>query len=243
MTADQTTTDPLRVFVPRGALHDGALRLDGDDAAALAARGVAAGDRIVALDGSGWAAWIDLTSVGSAACSGRMVERRLAAARRTKVSLYYSPLDTPAARTLAGGATTAGVVAIAPVFSSASRVDVMPVEPAMLATVVQEAAEAAGWGRRPLLGDAEFLDQAVDRAARAGAAVLMGVAGAAPVGASLPNHPFTVALFCPTAGAYAPDELARAAARGAVAVAWPDGDPVAAALAMLGEVFAALEPA
>lgn len=234
-----------RIFVPGGALRDGGLALDGDAAAELADRGLARGDVVVALDGSGWASTVQLTDASADALRGRVVDRRLAPARRSKVSVHFSPLDPARTHDVAVAATTAGVVSIAQVFTSASRVDVVPADPAALAPAVRAAAEAAGWGRLPGLGDVAFLDQAVDQAARAGARVLMGVAGAAPVPEALGDRPFTIALFCPTAGAFTPDELARAAARGAHAVAWdvPDGDAVGGVRRALDAVYGALEDA
>ncbi len=232
-----------RCFVPRGAVAGGRLAVDGADAAALLGRGLAVGRRVVALDGSGWAYDVALDAATPERVAGAVVGRWLAPARRTRVSLYYSPLDDAANHALAVRAATAGVVALTPVFSAASRVDVPPPSPAALALPVRAAAEAAGWGRAPVLGEVAFLDAAIDQAARAGAAVLVAMAGGPPASAALGDRPFTVALFCPTAGAFTPDELARAAARGGQAIGWdPAAAPVAAVGGALESVYAALDP-
>lgn len=235
--------DAPRRFVPRGAVAAGRLTLRGDDAAVLFARDVRPGRRIVALDGSGWAYDVVVAEASPAWVDGAVVARRLAPGRRTRVSLYYSPLDAVATRELAVAAAAAGVVALTPVFSAASRVDMPAQGPDALARPVAEAAEAAGWGRAPVLGEVAFLDQAVDQAARAGAAVLLAVPDGPPPAAALDGRPFTVALFCPTAAPFTTDELARAAARGARPVAWDRAlSAPAAAAAALAAIYAALDP-
>ncbi|MEO8084219.1 MAG: hypothetical protein ABI780_10380 [Ardenticatenales bacterium] len=242
---------PVRLFVPSGALRDRTLDLDLDaaSAAALAERGLVRGDHIIALDGSGWASTVELTAVSDQALRGRVVDRRLAPARRSKVSVLFSPLDPARTHDVMMAATAAGVVSIAQVFTSASRVDVAPAEPAVLAPAVQAAAESAGWGRLPRLGAVGFLDQAVDHAARAGACVLIAAAGAPPAAEALADRPFTIALFCPTAGAFTSDELTRADARGARMVVWEGawdgadggGGAVAGVRRALDAIYAALE--
>lgn len=240
--ADPADGAPRR-FVPRGAVAAGRLTLRGDDAAALFARGLRPGQRIVALDGSGWSYDVAVAEATPVWADGAVVARRLAPSRRTRVSLYYSPLDADATRRLAVAAASVGVVALTPVFSAASRVDMPPAAPDALARPVAEAAEAAGWGRAPVLGEVAFLDQAVDQAARAGAAVLLAVPDGPPPAAALDGRPFTVALFCPTAAPFTADELARAAARGARPVAWDRALPAHSAVAAaLAAIYAALDP-
>jgi len=239
---------PLRLFVSPSSCAGNRLVLGADDAARAWQRGARAGDTIVVLDNSGW----ELTAVVEWATpvggEGRVVHRRLAVERRTKVSLYQGLLHPSDFRRLLARATELGVVSFTPVIADASLVPPTgdltgtPDDEAAWASLLRDAAETAGRGRCPTIGPPMLLDHALDHATRGGLVLLVDPAGDR-LASALADRPFSIEVFSPSPGGFSADERTRAEARGLRLVAPPASraDPIAAGLAVIGAIYGLLE--
>jgi 16S rRNA (uracil1498-N3)-methyltransferase len=237
----------MRLFVPPASLHDGQLDLARADAARLHARGAHTGALVVALDDSGWEYVVALDAVGPLMAHGQVVARRLAAERRTKITLYQALLHPSDFRRLLTRATELGVVAFTPIIADGSVVPVLdaqgrPEGDDEWPRLVRDAAEASSRGRQPTVAPLTLLDHALDEATRNGH-VLLPAAGGQDLDTTLADRPFTLAVFCPPPGGFTADEVARAQARGVALVAPLTGgpDPIRPGLKLLEAIYARLE--
>lgn len=236
------------LFVPPGALHGQQMALQGEEAARAYAKGLRAGMRLTALDGSGWALEVDLVEVGPTLCYGRVLSRRLAAEPRSKVTLYQAMLHPSDFRRLLGLATGLGVVAFQPVIAEGSvlpRLDEAgrPEGETEWPLLIRDAAEAAGRGLLPQVAPPMLLDAAMDQAHTAGARLMLDPAGR-PVEELLATRPFSLALFLPPPSGFSAEEKRRAGTQGLRLVAGEaSADPIQAGLGVLRRLYAFLEGA
>lgn len=242
-------TGPLRTFVPPSALSEGRLNLSGDDVQRLRARGARTGQTVVALDQSGWEYTVVLEALTAQLATGRMTGRRLAAERRTKVSLYQALLHPSDFRRLLTRATELGVVAFVPVIADGSIVPLLdasgqPEGGDEWPRLVRDAAEQGVRGQCPTVGPPMLVDHALDEAARHGTVLMVSQDGRG-LDEALAERPFSLSVFCPPPGGFTADEVARAQARAVVMVAPPvmGPDPILPALALLTGVYDRLEGA
>jgi len=240
---------PPRFFVPPQAVRGQRLLWEGPDAQRVRRLDLGPGDMLIALDNSGWELTVALERVTGGRYEGRVVARRLAPERRTKVSVYQGLLHPADFRRLLAGATELGVVAFVPVITETSVIPTGGLEnpeAAALAwqAVARDAAEASGRGRCPTIGTPMLLDHAVDQAVRSGSVLVVAAAGR-PLGAALVGRPFSINVFLPSPGGFTAEERTRASARGAMLVSSPEGgaDPIHPALAALAAVYDGLEGA
>jgi len=243
------TTSAVRVFVPPASCDGGRLSLEGEEANRVYLRGVRRGDRIVALDDSGWELTVQIERAAPDGVGGPIVERRLAMERRTKVTLYHGLLHPSDLRRLFAGATGLGVVRLVPLITDSSVVpalgaDSLPEGEADWPRVVRHAAETSGRGRRPTVDQPMLMSHALDDALR-NSAVLMLDDEAMPPSEALAGRPFSISLFCPPPGGFTPDERAQAVARNVklMHVGSTGPDPVEPALSALEAMYAVLEGA
>jgi 16S rRNA (uracil1498-N3)-methyltransferase len=241
----------LRLFVPPGSCDGGRLELTGEDAERAYLRGARAGEGLVALDDSGWELTVQLEEVGPARCRGTVVGRRLADERRTKISVYQGLLHPSDFRRLLARATALGVVSFVPLMTDGSMLPSLdasgePEGEAEWPRLVRDAAESAGRGRCPGVGQTMLFDHALDGAMRAGTTFVLHPTGVSLAEATA-DRPFAISLFCPPPGGFSDEERARAAVRGdAVTFLRPPtggADPVQPTLAVIEALYAALEPA
>jgi 16S rRNA U1498 N3-methylase RsmE len=225
------------------------LRLAASDAARAHARGARSGGVLIALDDEGWEITAELDECTPDRCLGRVIGRRVADERRTKVTLYQGLLPAGDFRRLLASATRIGVVGIAPVVTDSSPLAALPpgsesAAPVEWHDLVRDVAETTGRGRCPIVRPPMLLDRALDEAARSGAIVIVAPIGP-PTPSVLVGRPFSVAVFCPSSGGFTAHELTRASARGGLMVgAGPLGpDPVRLPASVLEAVFATLEAA
>lgn len=241
-------TPPLvRLFVPPDSLTGGRLALGRVDAERLSGRGVRVGQEVAVLDDSGWEFTVRVDVLGPDGADGTVIGKRLAAERRTKVSLYQALMHPSDFRRLLTRATELGVVAFVPVIADGSVVPVLdarggPAGGDEWPLLVRDAAEASGRGRCPTVAPLTLLDHAVDDAARQGKVILAAPEGIS-VDEALAERPFGLTLVCPPPGGFTAEELARARARGVAIVKVPVAgrDPVQPALGLLEAVYARLE--
>lgn len=243
----------LRAFVPPERIVARRLELRGADAARMSTRGASPGDVVEVLDNAGWAFDVRLDAVGPERCDGTVLARRRAREPRTKIGLFHGLLGPADMRRMVARATAAGVVGLHPVISEGCLVPAGGPGAEREAdedagggwdALAREAAEASGRGQYPAIAPPMLLDQALDLAARGGSLCVVVDRDGGDAAEILADRPFSIALFCPPADRFAARERELAAARGARAVrvtAGRDADPVAAALAALGAIFAALE--
>jgi 16S rRNA (uracil1498-N3)-methyltransferase len=236
-----------RLFVPAECLADGQLRLHGRDAARVRQSGAHQGSTLLALDNSGWETTVLVEEAEADFCRGRVLDRHLATERRTKVSLYHGLLHPLDFRRLIGQATALGVVAFVPVITDSSVLPGLSENGSVAGSsdwprLAREAAERSGRGRLPEVGPMVLFDQALDQARSSGAALILGGQGL-PLADALVGRPFSLDIFCPPPGGFSDLELAHASARGLRPVARPrpSADPVAPALAVIRQVYDALE--
>ncbi len=233
--------------MPASSIAAGRLTLRGPEALRALERGLKAEDQIVALDNSGWEMLVQIERCSAEECAGRVLQRRLAAEKRTKISLYHPPLPAADYRRLITSGTALGVVAFVPLV--ADRCEVQRLEDAESMDIAgrwqglaREAAEAHGRGRCPVLAPPMLYDQALDRAQTSSLALLLGPGGER-LSQAVSRKPWSVDLLCPPAGGFSPAELKRARERGVVPVAWLAGglDPVAGALGAVRTILSITE--
>jgi 16S rRNA (uracil1498-N3)-methyltransferase len=244
------TGAPQRLFVAPDSLTGGRLALHAEDSARLLSRGARTGQEWVVLDDSGWEYTVRLDALGPEAADGTVLGKRLAAERRTKVSLYQALLHPSDFRRLLTRATELGVVAFVPVIADGSVVPMLdagggPAGGEEWPRLVRDAAEATARGRCPPVAPLMLFDHALDEATRRGQVVLAAPGGLG-LDEALAERPFGLALVCPPPGGFTPDELARARGRGVTLVQPPPSagrDPIQPALALLEAVYLRLEGA
>jgi RsmE family RNA methyltransferase len=238
---------PLRLFVAPGSCSGKALVLGGEDAARAYQRGAREGDTIVVLDNSGWEISAVLDGATAEASHGRVIHRRLAAERRTKVSVYQGLLHGADFRRLLTRATELGVVSFAPVITDGSIVPSgglggFDADEGLWRASVREAAEASGRGRCPTIRGPMLFDHALDQATRGGTVLLVDPSGD-PLSEALAGRPFAIEAFFSSPGGFTADERARARARGHAIVASPraSSDPIAPGLAVIETIYTLLD--
>jgi RsmE family RNA methyltransferase len=236
-----------RIFVTPGAVGRERMTLTGADAQHARWLGISPGDRIVALDGSGWSWTVVIEMCDVAACSGTVVGRALATERRTKVTVYQGVIHPYDYRRLLVAGTVAGVVAFVPVIADGSPVSALVASgegngETTWARLVRDAAESGQRGRLPSLAPPMLVDQAFDAVGGAGRALVLDDTGTA-IESALTDRPFSIALFSPPPGGFSRAELERAAQSEAAVVAPSDrqDDPVRTALAALSCIYQVLE--
>ena len=169
----------LRLFVDPQALRpvDGRISLTGQDAVRAYLSGARRGLEIVLLDGSGWETSIVLDHAERDHCTGRILERRVSAEPRIKISLYHALGDSTDVDRLVRAATAVGAVAIISLITDRSLVPMAGAgrheDPEDLyASAARDAAERSARGRIPRLGGPILFDHALDGATRSGAALI-----------------------------------------------------------------------
>jgi 16S rRNA (uracil1498-N3)-methyltransferase len=237
----------LRVFVTPGSCDEGWLTLGGKEADRLYLRGARSGDRLVALDDSGWEMTIAIEHATPESIGGKVVERQVASERRTKISLYHGLLHPSDFRRLLAGATGLGVVAFVPVITDLSIIPVLGDDGRTAGEgewprLVRDAAESSGRGRCPTVGQPMLLSHALDKALRSGTVLMVGDGGAS-LEEALSGRPFSIDLFCPPPAGFSIEERSLAAARDVTTIhsAASGPDPVQPVLATLEAMYAGLE--
>jgi RsmE family RNA methyltransferase len=237
----------ISVFVPRGSIDAGRLRLEGDDAERLYQKGVGRGMSIVALDDSGWRTVVELDRASPEIVSGDVKGRELAGERRTKVSIFHALLHPADFRRLLTRATAMGVAGITPVIADGSVVPAMGPDgrvagQADWTRIVRDAAESSGRGRLPEIGQPMLFTQGLELAVRSGTPIMLAESGD-PLADVLAERPFSIDVLCPPPGGFSAQEVAMANNRGVASVAPPPTgrDPVESALTVLSAVYTLLE--
>ncbi|MFQ6057925.1 MAG: RsmE family RNA methyltransferase [Anaerolineae bacterium] len=208
-----------RFFISPQCLTGDQVALSVPLAQRLRDQGLAVGDRIVVLDGYGWAYEVELTAL----TEGRVVSRALATGeRRTKVSLYQGLLAPRAFTALLRRGTELGVVEFVPVISARCPLATLDAfsesQQRRWQQFIRERAEGSGRGRLPRLQPAMLFESACDRATRSGLSLLLLADAEISLESVLQPRPFSINLFVGPPAGFTAQEVDRARRYGAIPV-------------------------
>lgn len=153
-----------RFCVPPGAMAGGRAVLPGDAAHQVQhVLRMRAGERIILIDNSGWEYETELDAVSREAVSGRVIERRWAAAEpRTRITLHAALLKADKFEWVVQKCTELGVAAIRPLVSARCvRGEIGARTLERWRRIAREAAEQSGRGIVPEVGEPSALDAAL----------------------------------------------------------------------------------
>lgn len=216
-----------RFFVSEEAIQDDQVLLTGP--VAYQVRKVlrmAAGDRIVVLDNSGWEREVELTQVSTKSVRGTVVRQALCETEpRTKITLYQALLKGQRFEYALQKGTELGIVEFVPMISARCIVSDLgrsDQKTRRWSKIIREAAEQAHRGRLPELRPAMFFREACLRATRAGELALIPWEGEEERTLhqmlDTDSPPFSVSLFIGPEGGFEESEIGDALRMGVLPV-------------------------
>jgi 16S rRNA (uracil1498-N3)-methyltransferase len=215
-----------RFFIPSDWIQGNSVTITGPQAHQMArVLRLRPGQEVIILDNSGWEIEVRLVTVERQAVTGEVLHRRLAGGEpRTKISLYQGVLKSSHFEFVLQKGTELGVVEFIPLIAERCVVsDLTAVENKRprWERIIQEAAEQARRGRKPVLRSAVLFPQACERARQAGGLALIpweeegranlrDLLRTPPPGHQRRWPPFTIHLFIGPEGGFTRDEVALA---------------------------------
>ncbi|MGQ9598128.1 MAG: RsmE family RNA methyltransferase [Anaerolineae bacterium] len=225
---------PHRFFIPSDWIQGDQVMVTGPQAHQMIhVLRLRPGDEVIVLDNSGWEIRTRLVELDRDTVKGEVLQRQLASSEpRTKISLYQGVLKSKKFELILQKGTELGLVEFVPVIAErcvVSDLDAVEKKYPRWESIIQEAAEQCGRGRKPVLRPALLFLQACERAKQSRALSLIPWEGErrthlrqllrhAPSERRTSWPPFSIKLLSGPAGGCAPAEVIIARNSGLVPV-------------------------